>query len=152
MMYSIPSITATLFALLPLSSAVAIRDEISEIVIDESWTAEGKVSGPLIPYFKSSNDEFSAQATGFIHVFANPDFGGRDQSLSNEIGFCYNLKNGWDDTITSVFAGDWPYRCTLWEHPNCAGFGVWGIDPSGVKDLRRNGLDDQASAYHCYWI
>ncbi|EHL01183.1 hypothetical protein M7I_2876 [Glarea lozoyensis 74030] len=136
MMYSIPSITATLFALLPLSSAVAIRDEISEIVIDESWTAEGKVSGPLIPYFKSSNDEFSAQATGFIHVFANPDFGGRDQSLSNEIGFCC----------------DWPYRCTLWEHPNCAGFGVWGIDPSGVKDLRRNGLDDQASAYHCYWI
>ncbi|KAF1979365.1 hypothetical protein BU23DRAFT_153146 [Bimuria novae-zelandiae CBS 107.79] len=89
------------------------------------------------------------RATGHLFVCQDAQFKGRCQNLQFTTGTCFNLGNGFADSISSA-GPDAGFTCTVWEDTNCSGRPVSFVKP-GIPDFNHisPNLNDKISSYRC---
>ncbi|KIM96741.1 hypothetical protein OIDMADRAFT_32661 [Oidiodendron maius Zn] len=78
----------------------------------------------------------------YVNVCMDEDYLGFCQELGTNTGNCYNLYNGWDDSISSIKL-DYSYTCVFYKTLTIYG-------PYDVAFTGAYGFNDNISSYFCY--
>ncbi|KAL8788717.1 MAG: hypothetical protein Q9213_001531 [Squamulea squamosa] len=106
----------------------------------ENSTAPGK--------FHTEVANPTPNAITHLFVCIDKNFGGRCQNLETTTNVCFNLGNGFSDSISSL-GPDQGTTCTIYDNQGCSGTSVGGIVSPGINDLSDFGFNDRASSYRC---
>ncbi|KAG9233423.1 hypothetical protein BJ875DRAFT_512186 [Amylocarpus encephaloides] len=154
MQYSFAATALSLASLFALSAGSAIPEvastQFQELAVSDGSHEVVTTASALRPMFNPPV-ALAPQDSGLFRVWKDINYSGRYEALTNTIGYCYNLKNGWGNAISSAATGATTYHCTLWVQSDCKGLHVTGIPYSGFSDLRRQGINDAGNSYHCYY-
>ncbi|KAH6666633.1 hypothetical protein B0J14DRAFT_604047 [Halenospora varia] len=87
----------------------------------------------------------------YLTITADANWQGRRETLTAQRGQCFNLGNGWPDTISSV-GPNTGTTCCLFDNYNCrngGGFELCGITFPGIANLHAINWGDRANSFKC---
>ncbi|KAH6665829.1 hypothetical protein B0J14DRAFT_643613 [Halenospora varia] len=131
----------TFVSLLACCSAAAIPAEQAADTSDNIHTSQ--ILGYNVPVVDGAQD------TAIFDVWQDINYSGRHEGLVNTIGYCYTLKNGWANSISSARAGSSGYRCTLFAQDGCKGGFYIDIFSSGSSSV--GDMNDLGKSYYCHY-
>ncbi|CZS98177.1 uncharacterized protein RAG0_07005 [Rhynchosporium agropyri] len=126
-----------------IEAAIAASSDLSNL-----WPA-GTVFPDAIDYVPHSTD-LSKRSQWHLYNCLDSGFTGRCKNMDAELDQCYNLVNGWENSISSSGPDKGDVFCVLYSQYECAPSKqqlllIW----PGWTDLRLLGMDDKTMSYRC---